>query len=232
MSKELRFSTELFAFLRELKSNNDRAWFEANKLRYQEVIRDPFLAFIAAFNPRLQSISPFFIADPKPTGGSFFRIYRDTRFSKNKAPYKTNASAYFPHQAGKVNAPGIYLHFEPDNCFAGMGIYQPDPQTRTKITDAIVSRADEWQAVASNKALRKHFKFGGESLQRVPKQYDPNHPLAEDLRRKDFIVIAPLSEQQVCAKDLLDRFETLCATAAPLLQFLTHAINLPWSAQD
>ena len=233
MAKELRFTPRLFEFLGELKANNNREWFEANKQRYLDDVRDPFLAFIAAFRPRLQNISPRYVADPKPSGGSLFRIYRDTRFSKNKAPYKTVASAYFGHEAGKANAPGIYLHFEPEKCFVGIGYYHPDPATRRKVTDAIVAQPEAWQAITGAKELKKRFELhDGELLQRVPKPYDPNHPLAEDLKRKSFIVWANLTEKQVCAKDFLDRLESLCQTSAPFLAFLVRAMGLPWSATD
>ncbi|NOT59742.1 MAG: DUF2461 domain-containing protein, partial [Acidobacteria bacterium] len=168
--------------------------------------------------------SPHYVVEPK----SLFRIYRDTRFSKNKDPYKTVASAYFWHEAGKENTPGFYLHLEPDQCFVGIGIYQPDTTTRQTIVHTIATKADEWQAIKNEKAFKKHFKFSGESLQRVPKPYEQDHPLAEDLRRKDFIVVAQLNEKQVCAKDFLDKFETMCATAAPLMRFLTHTVKLTW----
>lgn len=232
MAKELRFTPHLFDFLRELKANNNREWFEANKQRYTEDVRDPFLAFIAAFRPRLQNICPRHVADPKPMGGSMFRIYRDTRFSKNKEPYKTTASAFFWHEAGKHETPGFYLHLAPDQCFVGMGLYQPDPKTRIKVTEAIAAQAEQWQAIKGAKEFKKQFEFAGDSLQRVPKPYAADHPLAEDLKRKDFIVVANLTEKQVTAKDFLDRFETLCATGAPLVAFLSRAVGLPWSTGD
>ena len=228
MAKELRFTPELFVFLRELKAHNNREWFEANKPRYQVEVRDPLLAFIAAWRPRLMNISPHFVADPKPMGGSMFRIYRDTRFSTNKDPYKTAASAYCWHEAGKENTPGFYLHLEPDQYFVGMGIYYPDTPTRQLIAHTIATHADEWQAIKQEKTFKKLFTFGGGSLQRVPKPYEPDHPLAEDLKRKDFIVVAKLTEKQVCAKDFLDKFESLAVTAAPLMSFLTRAVKLSW----
>ena len=228
MSKELRFTPELFTFLRELKANNNREWFDVNKPRFHAEVRDPFLAFIAAWRPRLMNLSAHYVADSKPMGGSLFRIYRDTRFSKNKDPYKTVASAYFPHEAGKENTPGIYLHLEPERCFVGIGLYQPDTTTRQTIAHTIATKPDEWLALKNEKAFKKLFTFSGSSLQRVPKPYDADHPLAEDLKRKDFFVVANLTEKQVCAKDFLDKFETTCATAAPLLRFLTRTVNLAW----
>src|SRR5262245_9932664 len=117
MPKELRFTTGLFDFLRELKANNKKEWLEANKDRNVADVRDLLLAFVAALRPRLFEISPYLVADPKTAGGSMFRIYRDTRFSKNKEPYKTMASAFFSHQTGGKEGPGLYLHLEPDSPF-------------------------------------------------------------------------------------------------------------------
>ena len=92
----------LFDFLRDLEANNERSWFEANKERYNAEVRDPMLDFIGAFAGPLRGISPHFVADPRPNGGSLFRIYRDTRFSRDKTPCKTNVGAHFRHAAGKM----------------------------------------------------------------------------------------------------------------------------------
>ncbi len=228
MAKELRFTPALFDFLRELKANNNRDWFEANKPRYLADVRDPFLAFIAALRPRLQNLSPHYVVEPK----CMFRIYRYTRFANDKTPYKTAASAYFWHQAGKLDTPGFYLHMEPGECFVGMGLYQPALALRNQVVAAIAAKADEWQSITGTKEFKKLFKFGGEALQRVPKPYGEDHPLAADLKRKDFIAVAQLTEAQVCAKDFLDKYEALCTAGAPLVAFLTRTVGLPWSATD
>src|ERR1051325_7956607 len=98
-TKEASFGPELFSFLGDLRANNNREWFAANKQRYEEQLLEPALAFIEAFAPRLEKISPHFRADPSPSGGSLFRIYRDTRFAKDKTPYKTNLGIHFRHEA-------------------------------------------------------------------------------------------------------------------------------------
>jgi len=228
MPKELRFTPGLFDFLRELKANNKKEWFDANKDRYVADVRDPLLALIVAFRPRLLEISPYLVADPKPTGGSMFRIYRDTRFSKNKEPYKTTASAFFSHQTGGKEGPGIYLHLEPESCFIGIGHWRPDPVARTRVTDAIAVKPDSWRDAISSKEFRKLLKMEGEQLAKLPKQYDPQHPFAEDLRRKDFIVISHFSEKQACAKDFIDRFNDISRAAAPYLGFIIKANGLRW----
>lgn len=228
MAKELQFTPRFFGFLRELKANNKKEWFDANKDRYVADVRDPLLAFIAAFRPRLLGISPYLIADPKPTGGSMFRIYRDTRFSKNKEPYKTVASAFFSHQTGGKDGPGIYLHLESTTCFIGIGLWRPDPVMRTKVTDAIATKPEAWRDATSGKEFRKLLKMEGDSMAKLPKQYDPQHPFAEDLKRKDFIVVSYFSEKQACAKDFIERVEGVCKAAAPYLGFVIRASGLKW----
>lgn len=228
MAKELRFSPQLFAFLRELKANNNREWFEQNKPRYLADLRDPFLAFIAALQPRLQNVSPYLIADPKPTGGSLFRIYRDTRFAKDKTPYKTVASAYFAHQTGGKEGPGIYLHLEPDSCFLATGLYHPDPVNRRRVTDAIAARPEDWGAATTTREFRKLCRMEGEALAKLPKQYDPAHPFAEDLQRKDFIAVSQFTEKQACAKDFIDRVEHFAQVTKPFLGFIVKAVGLKW----
>lgn len=222
-------SQELFAFLRELRENNNREWFQANKSRYEAHVRDPLLRFIADFGLRLPEISPHYVADPRPVGGSLFRIYRDVRFSKDKSPYKTAAAVQFRHEMGKdVHAPGFYFHLEPDEVFFGTGIWRPDTASLTKIRDAIVADPAGWQQLISGDDFRSLFTVEGESLKRPPKGYDPDHPLIEDLKRKDFIASTRLNEGMVCEPDFLDHFTDLCRRAAPFTAFLTTAVGLPW----
>src|ERR687898_2540430 len=148
------FSPELFSFLSDLRANNDREWFAANKHRYEDHLLEPALDFIAAFAPRLEKISPHFRADPRPSGGSLFRIYRDTRFSKDKTPYKTNVGIHFRHELAKdARAPGFYLHLSPGEVFAGGGIWHPDGPTLTAIRQAIVDDPDRWRAATEGLEL-------------------------------------------------------------------------------
>jgi uncharacterized protein (TIGR02453 family) len=220
---------ELFTFFRELRENNNRDWFEANKKRYEAHVREPLLQFITDFGIRLAEISPHYVADARRSGGSLFRIYRDIRFSKDKTPYKTAAGIQFRHESGKdVHAPGFYLHLEPDNVFAGAGIWQPDTQTLTKVRDAIVENPSRWQQVISGEAFKSTYKLEGDSLKRLPKGYDPDHPFIEDLRRKGFVAGKPLSEAEACAPDFIDRFAEDCRVVAPFVEFLTRAVGLPW----
>ena len=125
--KQAHFGRTFFEFLEDLKANNNSEWFKANKERYIDEVRTPLQQFVLDFAPHLKKISPHFVADPRPVGGSIFRIYRDIRFSKDKTPYKTHAAAQFRHKGGKdVHAPGFYLHLAPGEVFAGFGIWRPD----------------------------------------------------------------------------------------------------------
>src|SRR3954469_13093814 len=140
------FDPELFDFLRELKANNDRDWFAANKARFEAHGQEPAPALLEDFAPRLEQISPPFRADTRKVGGSLFRIYRDTRFSKDKTPYKTNTGMHFRHKAAKdAHAPGFYLHLAPGQVFGGGGIWHPDTKTATKLRQAIVDNPERWR---------------------------------------------------------------------------------------
>src|SRR5215472_16576227 len=187
-SKRAHFSPELFTFFRQLKRNNNREWFQGHKSRYETVVRDPFLAFIEDFRPRLHRISPHFIADPRPSGGSMLRIYRDLRFRPNADPYKTMAAARFPHDAWKQTAaPGLYLHLETGRCFLGAGLWHPEPEPRNILRRAIADNSAGWKRATQSRKFKAAGQLGGDVATRMPVGFDPEHPLAEDIKRKDFI---------------------------------------------
>ena len=219
----------LFDFLRELKANNERPWFEANKERYRVQVRDPMLAFIAAFERPLATISPHFRADPRPSGGSLFRIHRDIRFSKDKTPYKINVGAHFRHVAGKgAHAPGFYIHLEPGGCFAGCGVWRPDSRALGRIRDAVVDQPEAWRRITAAKAFQAAFELSGASLKRPPRGYDPDHPLIEDLKRKDFVAVSAFPEADACAGDLLERFTAIARAGSGFVEFLSRAVGAPF----
>jgi uncharacterized protein (TIGR02453 family) len=223
------FSRELYSFLEELREHNDRDWFAANKHRYEEHLLEPALDFIEAFAPKLAKISPHFVADPRPSGGSLFRIYRDTRFSKDKSPYKTNVGIHFRHERAKdAHAPGYYLHIGPGEVFAGGGIWHPDTQAANRIREAIVEDPDRWRRATRTGAFAKQLKLGGDSLKRVPTWADAEHPHAEDLKRKDFFGSTRLSDKDVLAPGFVDEYARICKAAAPLMQFLCDALDVPY----
>ncbi len=220
---------ELFDFFRELKLNNSREWFQSNKERYEQRVRLPLQRFIMDLEQPLRRISCHFRADPRPVGGSLFRIYRDVRFSPDKSPYKTYAGIQFRHERAKdVHAPGFYLHLEPANVFAAVGIWRPDSAALVRIRQAIAADPSAWIRVKTDPEFSREYQLGGESLKRAPQGYDPDHPQIEDLKRKDFIAQVALSEDGACSPDFPDRFARLCAAAAPFMRFLTETLDLPW----
>src|SRR3954454_8664965 len=160
------FSPALFAFLRELQQNNDRDWFKANRARYEDAVQEPAIAFIAAFRERLEAISPHFVADARPVGGSLFRIHRDTRFAKDKTPYKTHTGIQFRHAVGKdVHAPGYYLHLAPGQVFAAAGMWHPDGAALGRIRDAMVDDEPGWREASQ---LPGELRLRGDALKRAP----------------------------------------------------------------
>ena len=223
------FSPGLLKFLRELSANNSREWFEANRSRYENVMLEPALEFIDAFAPNLRSMSPHFVASTRRSGGSLFRIHRDVRFSKDKSPYKTHLGIQFRHENAKdVHAPGFYLHIEPRASFVGVGIWHPDSPTLTKIRDAIVDEPAAWERAAHGKSFRDVFSLSGDSLKRPPRGYDPDHPLAEDLKRKDFIGVAPMADRAITSSDLVRDFAGTSRRARGFMQFLCDAVEVPF----
>jgi uncharacterized protein (TIGR02453 family) len=229
MPQQPHFTPELFRWLRKLKRNNDRQWFQAQKETYIEVVRDPLLRFIADVGPRLDRISPRFVADPRPTGGSMFRIYRDTRFSRDKSPYKTHAAAQFRHEAGKdVHAPGFYLHLSPGDVFIGGGIWHPDGKTLTAIRERLVDDPAVWKKAISGRAFKRDFELGGDSLKRPPRGFDPDHPMVEDLKRKDFVAMTRMDEEAACAPDFLNRFIRACRAMGPMVEWICRGVGVAY----
>ena len=231
MTNRSHFASPFFGFLRELAANNRREWFLTNKQHYEREVREPLSSFIADFAPRLRKINSHYVADPSSNGGSMFRIYRDVRFSPEKQPYKTHAAAHFRHVMGKdVHAPGYYLHLEPRNVFFAAGMWSPDPRSLAKVRDAIVASPKRWRRAIGDRAFAGACTLEGDRLSRPPKSYDPNHPLIEELKRKDFIAYSRthLRERDALSAEFIDRFADFCAAAAPLMRFLTEAVGLKW----
>ena len=174
MANDIYFDPAGFRFLRDLAKNNNREWFNARKPRYQEKLRDPFLQLIADLAAPLAKISPHFRADPRPSGGSMFRIYRDTRFANDKSPYKTWLGARMFHErARQVHAPLFYVHIQPGRCFAGGGLWHPEGRDLKRIRDFLVDNPASWKKATRSKRFRERFGLGGESLVRPPGGYDP-----------------------------------------------------------
>jgi len=224
---EQYFTRKTFQFLSQLEKNNNRDWFNENKQRYEDEVREPALNFIADISSDLAKVSPHFNAIPKKVGGSLMRVYRDVRFGKDKRPYKTNIGIQFRHEIGKdVHAPGFYLHISPEECFIGAGIWRPDSPSLRKIRDEILENGNKWVAVTQKKAFKREFEIAGESLVNAPRGYPKDSPMLEDLKRKDHFAMKPLTKTIVTSdhlkKDVIKSFRE----ASDYMQFLCKSLNL------
>ncbi|NWH07561.1 MAG: DUF2461 domain-containing protein [Alphaproteobacteria bacterium] len=221
---------DFFIFFKELSQNNDKAWFEANKDRYKAAVVGPLQDLILAMQPRLAKISKHIKADPRPVGGSLFRIYRDTRFSKDKRPYKENAGVHFRHERGKdAHVPGYYVHLAPGEVFYGGGIWMPDPEALGKLRGAIADKPSAWKKVIEDKSLAAAFEgIEGESLARPPKGFEADHPYIEDIKRKSFFAMKKGSETLTRSAGFLDELEETFRAASPLMRFLCNALDAPF----
>jgi uncharacterized protein (TIGR02453 family) len=226
MAQFTAFKPSLVKFLRQLEKNNNRAWFADNKQRYEDLVREPALDFISAMGQPLADITPYFIAVPKKSGGSLMRPYRDTRFARDKTPYKTNVGIQFRYEHGKdVHAPGFYVHIDPREVFVGAGMWRPDSKPLRAIRNAIVEEPSQWRAARDNRTLRKHFELAGEQLKTSPRGFDREHKYIDDLRRKDFIAIKTLTHADLYRPTLLRDMSRAFKAASPLMVFLCEAVG-------
>lgn len=221
------FTSATMDFLQNLSDNNNRNWFEANKPAYEETVRAPALQFIADMADDLPVLSRHFTAIPKKTGGSLMRVHRDVRFSKDKRPYKTNIGIHFRHELAKnMHAPGFYVHIEPGRCFIGAGIWRPDTVSLGKIRKHISEQAGKWSSVLTQSGFRKNYELRNDFLTRPPRGYSNDHPMIEELKRKDFIAISPVNDRQMLTagfkKMTLDSF----GAAQDYMQFLCRALDV------
>ena len=223
------FTPKTFAFLRDLEANNNRPWFKERKDVYDSVIKEPALDFIEDFATPLAKISKYFLADPSLQGGSLFRIYRDTRFGTDKTPYKINTGVHFRHfRAKDAHAPGFYLHIQPAENFMGVGLWRPETKVAYQIREHIDGHQAEWKKATRSKRFTDVYALQGDSLSRPPKGYDEDHPLIDDLKRKDFIASTRLSQRAVTNSDFMQTFTDNCKRAVPLMKFLCDAVGVPF----
>jgi uncharacterized protein (TIGR02453 family) len=220
------FSKATLTFLDELAANNDRSWFEENKPRYEALVREPALDFIATMQPVLDKIAPHFRADPRKMGGSLMWVYRDTRFSRDKTPYKTNIGIQLRHELGKdVHAPGFYVHIATDGCFFAVGCWNPDAEALGKIRDHIAQKPERWFAVRDHKTFVAQWALSGESLTRPPRGDSAEHPALEDLKRKDFVGVATIPFSDVMGPKLVKVAGAQFAASVPFMKFLCDALG-------
>src|SRR5947199_4927051 len=199
------FTPELFRFLTRLKRNNNRDWFLSHKDEYETHVHQPALQFITDFAGPPYQTPPHLVSDPRGTRGSLFRIYRDTRFSNDKRPYKTNVAMRFSHPGKDVHSPGFYLHLEPGGCFAASGLWHPEAPTLLKVRSAIVDRPEEWRAV------RKLLNWDDAGkLSRAPRGFPADHEFVEDLKLRDLGSSIEFTDKQLCSPGFIKLFANSC----------------------
>ncbi|SHJ67344.1 DUF2461 domain-containing protein [Cycloclasticus pugetii] len=223
------FNHQTLSFLQQLSNNNNRPWFNERKSLYEQSVREPSLAFIEAMEPSIKSLSPNFTAVAKKTGGSLMRIYRDARFSSDKTPYKTNIGIQFRHTAGKdVHAPGFYLHISPDTCFVGAGIWRPNSKALSNIREMISDSPNAWKNITRHNTFKRYYTLSGDSLKTYPRGYAKDHPMINDLKRKDFIAIHPLTHEEILSPNLTKTIHHRFKVASDLMDYLCNALELPY----
>lgn len=222
------FSPATFKYLEKLDANNNRIWFESHRQEYEDAVRTPALDFIAAMADDLHAISPHFLALPRKVGGSLMRVHRDVRFGKDKRPYKTNIGIQFRHTQGKdVHAPGFYVHLEPKACFLGVGIWHPDAPALARIRTAIMENSAAWIKASRDKRFARTYELAGDSLANAPRGYAKDHPLLQDLKRKDFIAVAEFSSSLATNARFQAEVVKSFRIALPYMRFLCRSLELP-----
>jgi uncharacterized protein (TIGR02453 family) len=221
-----------FTFLRGLKKNNRREWFEAHRAEYEGEVREPLKALVDELDVRLARVAPEIVGDPRR---SMFRIHRDIRFSKDKSPYKTNAGVWLPHRDASRRVgrgddgggAGYYFHLEPGQCFAAGGIWMPAQPSLKKLRAAIAANPKAFTASIGGAAFRR--RFGGLSdeamLKRVPRGYPPDHPAAKWLRHQSFIAWRSLSRAEVLSRRLPDILARDFAAMLPLVRWVNSVLG-------
>jgi uncharacterized protein (TIGR02453 family) len=214
------FTPELFDFLKRLKKNNRREWFQKHKDEYEQLVRQPCLQFVSDFGAPLYEITPHLQSDPKR---SLFRIYRDTRFSPDKKPYKSHAAMRFSHAGKDVHSPGFYLHLEPGMCFAAAGLWHPEAPVLLRVRNAMIERKDEWRRI------RHLLNWDDASkLSRPPRGFPADHEFVEDLKLKDLGTSVEFTEKQVCGPNFMRDFVDACKMMSPISAFFCKALGLKW----
>jgi uncharacterized protein (TIGR02453 family) len=215
------FPKEGLQFLRSLKRNNNRAWFNARKALYERAVKRPMEDFAAALAEDFARFAP-----EVQVKGSVFRIYRDTRFSKDKSPYKTHAAASFrPSAFGRHEGAGFYFHIAPDEVWIGGGLYMPLPEDLRAVRSHIAENHEAFADIISNRRFKRLFgSVTGESLSRVPRGFPSNHPVAEFLMLKQYLAGRDVAPDAAVKPDfyklLVETFETM----APFIRFINEPI--------
>jgi uncharacterized protein (TIGR02453 family) len=217
------FPKEGLAFLSRLKKNNNREWFHKHKDEYEQHVRFPMQCLVSSLAQRMSDEAPEIEFNPKR---SIFRIYRDVRFSKNKAPYKTNIAAVFPLRGkkGPIELPGLYVSIAPGEVFLGGGVYMPSGDQLKAYRRSIVERPDDFLAVVGNRTFKKEFgTIQGENLQRAPIGFPKDHPMLEDLKHKQFYVGKEYKDIVCTRPAFLETTAVVFGRTMPLVRWLASA---------
>jgi len=221
---------EFLAFLRDLAAHNDKAWFEKNKPRYERDVVEPARALVRRLSADLGAAFPHVVGSDAKSGGSLTRIFRDTRFGKDKSPYHVHVGMHFWHDRGrKMETPGFFLRIDADEVLVATGQHQPEPPLLDKIRKSIDADRKGWEKASRDKAfLASWGGLDGESLKRVPAPYPADHPSADDLRRKDFTAFARVASVEATKPGFADATVARWKASRPLMSFLCDAAGLPF----
>ena len=222
------FSDKTFKFLRGLARHNERAWFQAHKPDYDAYVRAPFLQLLLDLQPALATISEHYRAEPKPVGGSLFRIQRDTRFANDKTPYKPWQGARLFHARGRqIEAPSFYLHLQPGACFVGAGLWHPQPATQRAVRQFIFDNPGSWKATAHAPAFRRRYDFEStDRLVRPPRGFPADFEFIDDLKNRNFVAVRTLDDDVVLGPKLRQTLEKDLQGLAPFVDYLCAALDL------
>jgi len=216
------FTPKTLSFLRSLKRNNRREWFHARKDQFEAHCRAPMTAIIERLAVDMRAFAPALVADPKV---SLFRQYRDTRFSADKTPIKTNVAATFPNRTlGRMNGAGLYFEVGPDYVWMGGGAYQPDGSQLHLIREHIVSDFTRFDALVKAPAFKKMGGLKGDTLTRVPRGFDKTHQAAPYLMHKQFLGFREEPGSFATSKDFYKNLLATFKALAPLVQFLNEPV--------
>ncbi|HXB22579.1 MAG TPA: DUF2461 domain-containing protein [Candidatus Solibacter sp.] len=220
-SKFPGFSPEALTFLRNLQRNNRREWFQPRKERYEELIKAPMLELVGCLNDELARVAPNYVTPPQK---AMYRIYRDTRFSKDKTPYKTHISGIFPRvTALKREGAVLYFHFTAKELLVFAGVYSPERDELMAYRGLLQERYDELEGILSDKTLRRTVgALQGDQLTRMPKGYSEDHPAESLLRRKQWYLQATLDVRLVTSPRILPELVKHFEIMAPFVEFMNQ----------
>jgi len=216
------FTPKAQSFLRSLKRHNNREWFATRRDQFDTHCRAPMVEIVERLAVDMRTFAPELIADPK---GSLFRQYRDTRFSEDKTPMKTNIAATFPHRAlGRMNGASFYFEIGPDYVWIGGGVYRPDTSQLHLLREHIAANHRHLESIVNAPAIRKLGGLRGDTLTRVPRGFDKDHPAGRYLRHKQFMVFREEPGTFATAPDFYKHLVGTFRSIAPLVKFLNEPL--------